>query len=115
MSDLNCPYCDTELSVCHDDGFGYEEGVNHQMECDKCEKSFVFQTSISFYYEAEKADCLNDGNHDWKKNHTQPSCFTQMQCSMCGDRRELTTEERKEFNIQTKEEYFEELDKGGEQ
>jgi transposase-like protein len=71
MSDINCPYCDAELYVCHDDGYGYEENVNHQMECHKCEKSFVFQTSISFYYEAEKADCLNDGNHNWKKNHTQ--------------------------------------------
>lgn len=34
--DLNCPYCDKELEVCHDDGFGYEEGVKHQMECSGC-------------------------------------------------------------------------------
>lgn len=113
MSDLNCPYCNAELSVCHDDGFGYEEGVNHQMECGYCEKSFVFQTSISFYYEPAKADCLNDGKHDWKKNHTQPSYFTKMECSMCGDTRELTQEERVEFNIPTYEEYCNEVKNGG--
>ncbi len=27
MKDINCPYCDAELDICHDDGFGYEEGV----------------------------------------------------------------------------------------
>jgi hypothetical protein len=114
MSDLNCPYCDTDLSVCHDDGFGYEEGVKHEMECYKCEKSFVFQTSISFYYDAEKADCLNDGNHDWEMTHTEPSCFTNMQCSMCGGTRNLTPDELKKFNIPTYHEYCEGL-KGGEQ
>jgi hypothetical protein len=109
MSDINCPYCDAELYVCHDDGYGYEENVNHQMECHKCEKSFVFQTSISFYYEAERADCLNDGNHNWKKNHTQPSYFTKMECSMCGETREPTADERKEFNIPSYEEYCKEV------
>ena len=59
MSGLNCPYCDAGFSVCHDDGFGFEEGVKYQMKCYKCKKSFMFKTYISFYYEAEKADCLN--------------------------------------------------------
>jgi hypothetical protein len=111
MSDLNCPYCNAELSVYDVDGFDQED-VNHQMECGKCEKSFVFQTSISYYFEAEKADCLNDGNHDWKKTHTIPDCFSEMECTMCGDRRALTQEERMRFNIQTPEEYLNEI-KGG--
>ena len=42
MNDIDCPYCDAELDICHDDGFGYAEGVKHQMECDKCNKTFVF-------------------------------------------------------------------------
>lgn len=50
---LNCPYCEKGLYVIHDDGFGYEENVKHQMECGK---SFVFETSISIYYESERAD-----------------------------------------------------------
>lgn len=36
MSDLYCPYCDAGLEVCHDDGFGYEEGVAHEMCCKEC-------------------------------------------------------------------------------
>ena len=70
MSDLECPYCEAELEVCHDDGFGDEEGVAHKMECDKCEKSFTFQTHISFSYWPEKADCLNGSPHpfgEWRK------------------------------------------------
>jgi hypothetical protein len=107
--DINCPYCEKELDINHDDGFGYQEGVKHQMECRHCEKSFVFETSISFYYEAEKADCLNDGKHEYKINTTFPKEFSQMECTMCGDKRELTDAERTKFNIGTKESYFESL------
>lgn len=88
--DLECPYCEKELDICHDDGFGYEEGVKHQMECGYCEKSFVFETSISFYYDPEKADCLNDGNHDYKPTRTYPKEFIMMECSMCGEERKPT-------------------------
>ena len=107
--DIECPYCEKELDINHDDGFGYEEGVKHQMECPHCEKSFVFETSISFYYEPEKADCLNDGKHDYKMTTTAPKEFSQMECTMCGGRRELTDNERTKFNIGTKESYFEAL------
>lgn len=98
MSDLNCPYCDAELEVCHDDGYGYDEGVKHQMECYNCGKSFVFETSISFYYESEKADCLNSGDHNWKRTITYPVEFTEMKCSICGERRSPTPEEWTEIN-----------------
>lgn len=93
MSDLNCPYCDAELDVCHDDGFGYEESVNHQIECEKCGKTFVFKTSILFYYEPSKADCLNGCDHDFKPTTTFPLEFTKMECSMCGEMRYPTEEE----------------------
>ena len=107
--DLECPYCEEEFDINHDDGFGYDEGVKHHQECPHCKKSFVFETSISFYYEPEKADCLNDGNHNWKPTTTSPKEFTTMRCTMCGDERELTDEERKVFNIGTKQEYFNNL------
>jgi hypothetical protein len=99
--DLECPYCETELEVCHDDGFGYEEGVKHQMECSNCEKSFVFETSISFYYEPEKADCLNDGKHKWKPQTSYPKEFTKMECQSCGDTRNPTEDEMKEILSET--------------
>lgn len=57
--DIICPYCDAEQEINHDDGFGYEEGIKHEMQCSKCKKNFVFETSISFNYDAEKADHLN--------------------------------------------------------
>lgn len=69
MSDLNCPYCDADQDVCHDDGAGYLEDRAHEMECSACQKNFVFQTHISFTYFPEKADCLNGSPHDcgeWK-------------------------------------------------
>ena len=107
--DIECPYCEKELDINHDDGFGYEEGVTHQMECGHCGKSFVFTTSISFYYEPEKADCLNDGKHNYQLTHTTPKEFSKMRCSMCDDERELTDTERIKYNIGTKESYFEAL------
>lgn len=27
--DVECPYCEEWNEICHDDGFGYEEGVAH--------------------------------------------------------------------------------------
>jgi hypothetical protein len=107
--DLQCPYCEKELDICHDDGFGYDEGVKHQIECPHCGKSFVFETSISFYYEPAKADCLNGGNHDYQLTHTCPKEFSKMRCSMCDDKREPTDDERLKFNIGTKQSYMNSL------
>jgi hypothetical protein len=107
--DIECPCCEKELDICHDDGFGYEEGVKHQMECDGCGKHFVFETSISFYYEPEKADCLNDGNHNYKPTSTHPDVFSKMGCTMCGDVREMTDKERQDLSIGTIEDYYKTL------
>jgi len=104
--DLECPYCNEPLEVNHDDGGGYSEDELHQMECWNCNKSFVFRTSISYYYEPEKADCLNDGKHDYKKTNTFPVEFSKMQCTMCDNSREMTDAERASFGIGTKESYF---------
>lgn len=111
MKDIECPYCGHPQDINHDDGRGYEEGVSHQMECEKCEKNFVFQTSISFSYEPYKADCLNGSKHKYEITHTHPNVFSVMECVDCGDIRDLTNEERKEHNIGTKEDYFKSLKK----
>lgn len=97
MSDVNCPYCDAELEINHDDGYGYEEGTSHQQECGKCRKTFVYTTSISFYYEAEKADCLNGEPHDFHPTHTHPKEYTRMRCSCCNEERAMNEDERKQF------------------
>ena len=89
MSDLNCPYCDAELEVCHDDGFGYEEGQAHEMDCGECGKTFVFQTSISYFYDPEKADCLNGEDHpfsEWKKRWEDGGKrLEQRRCGTCDE------------------------------
>lgn len=80
--DLQCPYCEAGNEVCHDDGFGYEEGVAHEIECGSCEKSFIFFTAISFDYEPQKAPCLNGGEHEMGKVYC--SFYPDwMQCKIC--------------------------------
>ena len=92
-NDVNCPYCNEGLEINHDDGFGYEEDVTHQQECSNCHKTFVFTTSIHFSYEAEKADCLNGSDHNFKSTHTIPKHCTRMRCAVCDEEREPTKEE----------------------
>ena len=66
-------------------------------------------THISFHYEAEKADCLNDDKHDFQLTHTIPVEASKMRCTMCDKERHLTDQERKEFGIGTLEDYFKSL------
>ena len=96
MSDVTCPYCGHEQEICHDDGFGYEEDQKHEMECCECEKTFVFNTTILFLYEASKADCLNGGEHQIKPTRTVPRKYTRMRCSDCDYERPCTAEEMAE-------------------
>jgi len=104
MSDLFCPYCDAGLDVCHDDGFGYEEGEAHEMYCDECDKIFVFYTHISFDYHPQKADCLNGSPHnfsDWRKLWEHDGFVREdricRDCGLRGERRVVKNNE-KEIN-----------------
>lgn len=95
MNDVNCPYCNAEQDICHDDGFGYEQDVKNEQQCRACNKYFTFITSILYHYEVKKADCLNGAEHDFKPRNTFPKEYTKMQCSMCEETRNPTTEEMK--------------------
>jgi hypothetical protein len=96
---VECPYCGKSVDICHDDGFGYEECVYHQMQCCYCHKNFVFTTTISFDYWPKKADCLNGFDHNYEITHTCPREYSRMRCTMCDDTRELTEEERILYKI----------------
>ena len=109
--DVNCPYCDAEVTINHDDGYGYSENEKHEQQCDNCKKYFSYTTSILISHHAEKADCLNDGVHQYELSTTSPREFSHMECSTCGDSRELTDEERIKFSIGTKEDYFNKISK----
>lgn len=85
MSDTNCPYCDAEVEINHDDGYGYDEGKTHQQTCQNCDKTFAYTTEISFYYDTTKADCMNGGAHDYKevKQYGWPEPRTLLRCTDC--------------------------------
>lgn len=99
MSDMNCPYCNAEQDVNHDDGEGYDESQKHEHECSECGKNFTFRTTITYRYEPAKADCLNDGNHQWYPSKTYPKHHTRMLCRTCDDFRDPTPEEKAEHGI----------------
>jgi len=90
MDDVNCPYCNAGQEINHDNGYGYGEGEIYEQECSDCSKTFVYTTSISFYHDASKADCLNDGEHKFKATSPYLVEFTRMKCVVCGKRRLLT-------------------------
>lgn len=96
--DLECPYCGVWNEVCHDDGQGYEENIEHEMSCSFCEKSFVFYTEIIYSYTPQKADCLNGEEHVYVPTTTFPIEFTKMRCLMCGGERKPTKEEWERIN-----------------
>lgn len=93
MNDMNCPYCEAEQEVCHDDGAGYAEGVKHEHECSECGKTFTFQTTIVFYYEAERADCLNGADHELSFRRSWPMKYSRMGCRHCEFERKATEAE----------------------
>lgn len=111
LDTVEFPYCNADVEINHDDGFGYEEDVYHEIECHSCDKNFIFTTGIIYVFRPHKADCLNDGKHDYKRTMTHPIEFSKMECSMCGETREMTEKERFSFGIGTKEDYFKSLEK----
>lgn len=104
MSDLECPYCGKEQEVCHDDDYGYSEDARHEQECSDCGKNYIFTTSISYYYEPEKADCLNGGQHILKISITYPREYSRMECRDCDFNRQPTSEEFAALSAEYKEE-----------
>ena len=94
MKDVSCPYCEEAQDINHDDGQGYDENTTHQQWCSSCRKYFVFTTSISYYYEVAKADCLNGSPHKFKPTSTYPKEYTRMRCVDCDEERAMTKEEK---------------------
>lgn len=90
---LECPYCGSEKCIDYGDGHGCSDGVVYEDECNECGKAFTFTTSISRYHYTEKADCLNDGEHQFFASTTAPTIFTKMRCKTCTAEREPTTQE----------------------
>ncbi len=87
--DVECPYCGKGQEINHDDGYGYEENDIHEQECPACEQTFIYTTSISFYYKPEKAACKNGGDHDYQKTMTFPPEAARMKCTVCWEEKPI--------------------------
>lgn len=99
MDTVECPYCGKESEINHEDGYGYREDMTYNQECEHCEKTFIYTTSISYYYEADKAPCLNGGEHKWRHRFPQylwterPEFKNRVECDVCDKTDTLTDEQ----------------------
>lgn len=91
-NDVDCPYCESPQEIDTGDSSVYSEGDVHSQQCRNCEKYYVFATAIHVTYDAEKADCLNGSEHDFKETVTYPKRFRKMRCSTCDFEKNLSTE-----------------------
>lgn len=103
IKDLRCPYCEEWQEVDHSDGQAYEGDTLHEMQCSDCEKNFCFTTMVSFDYFPQKADCLNEGEHNFREpNITRFSRWPEYvkayrECIDCGFEEQLTRKQAEEW------------------
>ncbi len=64
MSEIECPYCESDCGV-PDEPRG--DGEYDRETCGNCEKSFVYFATYSVDYYSEKAPCLNGTEHNWEQ------------------------------------------------
>lgn len=94
-----CPYCNAEIEIRHEDGYGYEEDEIHQQECYECGKTFGFTHQTIHSDDVFKLDCANGAEHKWEKKIGYPKeyYFGKYHCKDCGEiKQEPLTEEEKE-------------------
>lgn len=77
MSDVKCPYCKAEQEINHDDGYGYEDGIEYSQNCTDCGKEFKFYASFSINYEV-----LCSGEHNLEQSPVK-GCEELWNCSNC--------------------------------
>ena len=85
--DVECPYCKHKQDINHDDGYGYEEGQMYEQECSKCEKIFVYTTTIHFNYSVYVAPCKNGGEHKFNPCQGCPTGYmsNRHRCEYCDE------------------------------
>ena len=101
-----CPYCKNELELDTDD-YGdqiFAEDI-FTVECRHCGKIVMVEPHVTVRLEGMECKCQGK-NHKWLQMVTFPKCFTEMVCEYCGERRPMTDEEKKEFDIPTIEDYM---------
>lgn len=60
---LECPLCGAEDEDCVLDVWEYNAGEDHEVECGKCEKTFVLYGEATIDWSTSKPEC--DGDHEF--------------------------------------------------
>ena len=109
MYRFDCPYCHQEIT---DDLYDFDLLSEEPFffECPHCEKIIKMHSSVMIDVWPTECKCQLE-NHEYELSLACPNCCSTMMCKHCGDERPLTEEERKKYNIQTKTEYLESLEK----
>ena len=91
IKDVECPYCDHEQDIDHDDGYGYAENETFFQECEECGKTFSFTTSVHYYHDAAECPCKNGEDHNWEEIHGCPDWYflNKRRCSYCQEEKDL--------------------------
>ena len=105
---ITCPYCGGKTDYRQHD-IDFSDGAINIIECPHCDKQFRADTIVMIDFNVSTCDCQNDGKHDWRLTTTFPKALSRMECPICGEQRELTDEERKQYNIPTLQEYLDSL------
>ena len=87
---VECPYCEFDNEVSHDDWENYTEEKYTETQCWECDKYFQISTSISYYHEWYKLPCSNCEPDKWKQ-----IIWWVERCKYCDDKRYTKEEERK--------------------
>jgi hypothetical protein len=82
MKQIECPYCGTDN---YDSEF-YEDPseIDIEKECVNCGKHFLWSYTMEAIFNVTQADCLNDGNHQWKQQIRYPKTEIHIICKICG-------------------------------
>ena len=85
MDNIECPYCKESYELDYESDAFANEGEAEEEECPNCGKMFMVTASILWCFESEKADCLNDGKHNWEQMTGSPSehFVGRFRCSNC--------------------------------
>lgn len=97
--DVNCPYCNAENEICHDDGYGYAEDETFGQECHACRKTFAYTTYTHHSYTVKQAPCMNGEPHELEPSCIHPPIFKNPRhCKHCDwTDREIDPEKYREF------------------
>ena len=96
---LTCPYCGHDQEAYLSEIDIYDEDALHEEECEKCGKHFGFNIGTIIVLGERKVSCFNGHPHKWKLSPCSIPEYSKMECTECGEERELTDGEHKKFGI----------------